>query len=190
MDDGIKLNENKYLLTSLTKACKLVNDRVYTRLPIQKGLLKLLVKQAKIHYRNIGQPYLSILYQALFVTAYFGLLRIGELTRSEHVILAKDVHIGENKNKLLFIQRSSKTHGHGNKPQLVTITAMPKDKSKCKTYQSRHAVDMGADICPFKVISRYVNMRGWASKLDQFFVFADNSPVKPQNLRTQLKTDT
>ena len=34
-----KLNEDKFLLTSLTRACKLQNDTVRIRLPIKKSLL-------------------------------------------------------------------------------------------------------------------------------------------------------
>ena len=34
-DDGKTLDEDTYLLKSLTKACSLRNDRVYTRLPVK-----------------------------------------------------------------------------------------------------------------------------------------------------------
>ena len=34
VDDSISLNQDKYLITSLTKACKYQNDTVHTRLPI------------------------------------------------------------------------------------------------------------------------------------------------------------
>ena len=86
-EDGVFLNENKYLLNSLTKACRLKNDRVKTRFPIQKGVLKVLLKTTNSYFRGRGQPFLAKLYRALFVSAYFGLLRVGELTASPHVIL-------------------------------------------------------------------------------------------------------
>ena len=38
-DDGYKWNSTHVLLTALTKACRIINDRVYTRLAIQCGLL-------------------------------------------------------------------------------------------------------------------------------------------------------
>ena len=58
------------------------------------------------------QMYLLILYQAIFITLYFGLFRIGELTAASgnHAVLAKDIHIGRNKNKLMFVLHTSKTH--------------------------------------------------------------------------------
>ena len=70
-DDDYELNEDKYLLSSLTKACKLKNDTFRTRLPIQKGLLMILLR--KIDQLFDQQPYLLTLYRALFLRAYFGL---------------------------------------------------------------------------------------------------------------------
>ena len=72
--DGVKINEDTYLLMSLTKACRLVNDRVRTRLPIQKGMLTMLLKQVHKYYGiKKNQPYLEVMYRATFSTAYFGL---------------------------------------------------------------------------------------------------------------------
>ena len=48
--DGVILNENKYLLTSFTRACKLRNDKVQTHLPIWKGLLRLLINKVDIAF--------------------------------------------------------------------------------------------------------------------------------------------
>ena len=42
-EDGVILNEDTYLLKSLTKACKYKNDCVRTRMPIQKSMLKVLL---------------------------------------------------------------------------------------------------------------------------------------------------
>ena len=35
----MQLHEDLFLITSLTKACKLVNDKVRTKLPVRKDLL-------------------------------------------------------------------------------------------------------------------------------------------------------
>ena len=59
----------------------------------------------------------------MFSTAYFGLLRVGEMCAGSHPILVNDVHIAENKKKFMFLLRSSKTHGKYNKPQQVKITS-------------------------------------------------------------------
>ena len=35
-----------------------------------------------------GQPYFNILYKALIIMGYYGLLRVGELTSGSHPVLA------------------------------------------------------------------------------------------------------
>ena len=120
-DDGEELCENIYLLKSLTNACKLKNDKVCNRLPIRKGLLNLILAEIPKLFKS-DQPYLILLYRTLLITAYFGLFRIGEVTKSIHVILAKDIHIGKNKDKLMFVLHSSKTHWFDVKPQVVKIS--------------------------------------------------------------------
>ena len=105
-DDGVFLNQDQVLLTSLTQACRLKNDRVRTRLPIRLPMLKMLVAVVDSLFDN-SQPYLEIMYRAMLVVSYFGLLRIGEIAQNEHIIRAKDVHEGMNKNKLMFILHSS-----------------------------------------------------------------------------------
>ena len=121
-DDGETLNENMYLIASLTKACKFKNDTVGTRLPIRKYVLRMLVDNLhKIFLPQGQQPYLVTLYKALFMTAYFGLFRVRELTYtdSKHMLKAKDVHIGKKKKKMMFVLRTSKTHWHDQKPQVI-----------------------------------------------------------------------
>ena len=121
-DLDIELNEDKYLITSLTRACRLCNDQIRVRLPIHKGLLQVLVgKLADIY---CSQPYLRDLYAAMITTAYYGLFRIGEIAKSEHSVKVHDVHIGVNKNKILFVLRSSQTHNQGNLPQQIKIASL------------------------------------------------------------------
>ena len=176
-EDGISLNEDRFLLSALTKACKLKNDRVRFRLPIQKGMVKVLLKAVKkIFLIENNQPYLQKLYAALFSTAYFGLFRVGELTSGTHPVLAKDVHIGRNKKKLLFILRSSKTHGLYSMPQSVKITSRKRQNCFQENY------------CPFEILREFLDVRPkYRSDSEAFFVFQDRSPVKPDNMRKILK---
>ena len=64
-------------------------------------------------------------------TAYFGLFRISKIakTPSGHAALVNDVQIASNKNKFLFILRSSKTHGVGSKLQIVKISMDKAEKN-------------------------------------------------------------
>ena len=109
-DDQVDINEDAFLLKALTNACCLQNDKVKTRLPIKKPLLNLLISRIPDLFQS-PQPYLVTLYSALLVITYFGLFRVGEVTESPHVVKAKDVKIGTNKDKLKFILHTSKTHG-------------------------------------------------------------------------------
>ena len=114
-DDGIKLDEDLFLVSSLTQPCKYRKDRIRTRLPLQKGMLIMLLCETENYYNERNQPYLKDLYRAIFSTMYFGLLQISEVA-CQHAVLARDVNIGYNKKKMLFILRSSKTHWQGPRP--------------------------------------------------------------------------
>ena len=116
----IKLKLDTALLTALTQACKLKYDTVQSRLPITKPILHLILRSVPKLFKS-QQPYLTALYRALFCTAYYGLFRSGEVTKSPHVVKAKDVYIADNKPKFMFVLHSSKTHGKGNKPQIIKI---------------------------------------------------------------------
>ena len=78
-DANITINEDRTLLKSLIRACKINNDEVTVRLPIQKDLLNQILKTTDNHFKCMGQQYLKNLYLALFATAYYGLFRIGEM---------------------------------------------------------------------------------------------------------------
>ena len=79
LEIGVKIGEDNYLLTALTKACKLKNDVVVNRLLICKGVVKLMLDQVGKLYMNRAnqQLYLDKLFKAVHAAAYYGLLRIG-----------------------------------------------------------------------------------------------------------------
>ena len=109
--NNIKIKEDRYLLTSLTKACKLVNDKVRTRLPIRKGLLQVLINNVRKYFMKRGQKYLSVLYPAMFATAYYGLLRVGEVSTGSHPVLVDDVHVAINKRKFCWYSEHQRLTG-------------------------------------------------------------------------------
>ena len=178
-EDGVTINEDQFLLNSLTRACKLKNDTIRTRLPIQKGMLYLITKQTDMHFSEKGQMYLLKLFKALFATAYFGMFRVSELTTGLHPVKVSDVHIGSNKKKLLFILRSSKTHGRYSKPQKVKITSVKQHKNRPKLKK----------VCAYELLKEFIEVRpGYISKHEPFFVFRDRTPVTPENMRNTLRT--
>ena len=58
--DGYEWDDNKAMLTTITKSCKLMNDRVFVRLPISKNLLELMI--IEINRILDKQPYLKCMY--------------------------------------------------------------------------------------------------------------------------------
>ena len=95
----IKIQENQYLLSVLTRACQFKNDCLKTRLPIHRNLLEVILRATRDFYRNACQTYLEILYCTIFVSMYFGLLRVSEVTTRAHLILARDMHVQLTKTK-------------------------------------------------------------------------------------------
>ena len=180
-EDGYVWDEAKILLTSLTsltKTCRKKNDTHKNKFPIQKGLLDLTLHELEeIHNKQI---YLEILYKTIFSLMYYGLFRIGEVTKSKHVLKAKDVHSADNKEKMLFVLYSSKTHAKETFPQRVKITS---NRQSLDTDKNRRK------YCPFNLTREYLAIRGnYNEDEDQLFIFSDGSPVLAKNVRHILKT--
>ena len=190
-DDDIEINHNQFLLSSLTRACKLQNDQICTRLPIQKGMLSLIIEQIIYYYSvNQNQPYLSLLYTTLFSTMYFGLLRISEVTSGlgSHPVLAKDVHVGANKNKFLLVLRTSKTHWKNMKPQIIKISAKKLAKKNQCINSNTQEIQSPTLPCPYQLLRDYSAIRGgFCSEQEPFFVLPDQTPLNQNHVMICLK---
>ena len=117
----------------------------------------------------------------MIVTAYFGMFRVGEIADSPHVMKAADVYIGDNKDKLMFILHSSKTHTKSDKPQIIKILAQEVGRND-QIKLHKH------NICPFSIIDNYLKIRKpMKSKDEPFFVFKDKMPVGIAQFRKTLK---
>ena len=126
------------------------------------------------------QPYLYLMYKTLFALAYYRLLRVGELTKSSHTIKAKDIHVGQNKEKILIYLYSSKMHDEGARPQKVKITGLSHQKQQLKTEK--------AFFCPFKLTRDYMKLcGGYLDDQEAFFLFRDKSSLLPSHMRSTLK---
>ena len=99
--------------------------------------------------------------------------------KSDHVLKAKDVKMGRNKDKLRFMLHTSKKHWHGDKPQVITIASAGLVKANEMTGTW--------DICPFYNVQHFLQIRKSRKRDDeQFFIFRDRSPVLPEHFRTVL----
>ena len=154
---------------------------VTTRLPILKDLLQLILSEFKKMFAD--QPYLEKLYLAMCSSAYYGLLQIREITQGPHILLASNVHVGVNKQKMLFILRSSKIHDKGMQPQLIKINSVKTTKKQ----KSNKPCKLQRYFCPYQLLRDFVAARPHAkSELEQFFIFSDGSPLKPEHFRNTL----
>ena len=131
------------------------------------------------------QSFLYKLYAAIFLSAYFGLLRISEIAKGLHTLLARNVHVGVNKNKILFVLQSSKTHTKGDKPRLIKIQATPLQTYKKQGSNKPKKLQLN---CPFKTLKDYIAVRLLLVSCDEpFFVYSDRTPVAEQNVRKTLR---
>lgn len=173
--DGVEINTWTARLRSLIKACKYKNDQVEQRLPISESLLVKLIKQLDKIFA--AQPFLGKLYRCMLVLGFYGMLRVGEMASGDHPVLARDVHFNHKLKKVQIILRTSKTHGVGDQPQYVKFNS---DDARVNLYNRK--------FCPYQVVWDYMQARGpKLSDRDPFFVFGDNSPVRPYQMQAVLK---
>ena len=71
--ENIFLNNDSYRLSVLAKACKLHNDDLTVRLPIQKNLMLIILDKITDYFDARGQPYHAKLYKAIISAGYYGL---------------------------------------------------------------------------------------------------------------------
>ena len=93
-------------------------------------------------------------------------MRISELVYSDHVLKACNILVADNKDKILIMLYTSKTHGLESKPQKIKIVSN-------NTERSGHYKDK--NFCPFKVVKQYMQIRddGFANEEEPFFVFSN-----------------
>ena len=108
-------------------------------------------------------------------------MRACELTVCEvgHTVRARDLHLGTNKDKLMIVLYSSKTHNKESRLQKIKIVANKIEKSG--HYLKRH-------FCPFKLVNRFINNRQRiAQENEPIFIFRDGMPVTDKHAREVLK---
>lgn len=166
-------NLDNVALASIIKSCKYNNNEVIHRLPINYHMLLSILDATDQVYNQ--QPYLAILYKAMFSAAYNGLLRVGEMTKSQHSILARDVLIAKNKRKIQFILRTSKTHGLGDPPQIIAYF--------CDCAETKMP-----EYCPYELMVDYNEAKGkFRDGKEQYFVYKGHIPVEGKKFRQVLK---
>ena len=101
----------------------------------------------------------------------------------EHPVLARDVHIMDNKRKFMFILCTSKTHWKNSRPQSIKITS-----TKKKEQTKNHKIHSLTLPCPYTLLRQFLDIRGPYIGIDEpFFVFSDKTPVVPHHMQNCLK---
>ena len=119
-----------------------------------------------------------------YSAAYYGLLRISETT-GLHAVLAKDIQIGTNKRKILFILCTSKTDWKNNRPQLIKITSLTHQRPNKKNFKFKADA---TNYCPFSLLQEYIHIRGgYKGDQEHFFIYHDHSPIPSAHVRATLR---
>ena len=161
----------------MVRGTRLQNDSLKVRLPIKTQLFEVIIFELQHYYADNPQPYLETMYKSLFTLAYYGLMRVGELAQGEHTLKARDVHIGQNKNKILLVLHSSKMHGKESRPQNIKITAVHCPQGNTNRF-----------FCLFELTRSFLRLRGsYLDPEEPFFIFSDKSPVPAHCVQTTLR---
>jgi hypothetical protein len=142
------------LVQKLICATVRVNPKNDNRLPITDILLIRMVQSLN---SVISVPYYRALFRAMFAVAFFGLMRIGEITKTnqgQNVLQLGQVKISKDK---VVITITKFKHNNGN-PMDILLGAHDQK-----------------DICPVKAIHQYLSFRG--GHVGPLFCFPDGNPV-------------
>lgn len=145
-----------FILQKVLVGFSRMNTRVDNRKPITisilQGLISILPQVCLSNYE-------SILFSALFCTAFFGYFRIGELVQDSkvkpgHAIQVGDVRLSTS-NSVIITLRHSKTDQEGKGATITLVPASP--------------------ICPIQHLNKYATLR--PNSPGAFFIHLSGYPV-------------
>lgn len=180
---GIHIDDSKCRFHSLVKAARIKNGKIRIRLPIKLKLLNRMIDELPNIPKLQNQPYLVKLYRAIFASAYYGLLRIGEITGSKHSISSRDVHLAMDRPKVQFRIWTAKNKKRGAWPDDIKIEGLRDCKACFKDSQVRSSYR----YCPVHLIMQYHSVRPQTPGNVQFFCFQDGRPIPQVQLRNIIK---
>ena len=118
---------------------------------------------------------LALLFKTIIITGYYGLFRVGKLT---HAIKLADIKEAWNKEKILILLCSSKTHSVCNQPQTVDILPLSDDLERWNNREK---------YCPYRMLKKYSKLRPKTIKHHQFFISSNKSEVKADHVCVILR---
>lgn len=148
-----------FLIKKILKGCKKQRLRTDTRLPITIPILcSLIVALPRLHRLN----YYHTMYKAMFLIAFYALLRVGEFTthakQGGHTLLRKDISFEYEGQTLKGVLLHLKHFKHSKRPVTLSVKASHK-----------------LSMCPVAALRAYTRQR--CSCKGPLFVNQDCSPV-------------
>ena len=159
---GFKDPGTSYLVVKTLEGLRKVDGSVDLRLPITVVLLESLVSKALPEVCAEGYNYL--LYRAMYIVAFFGLLRVGELTFASN-------------DQQHTLQLENVLYDAESKGYLITINSFKFSKGKPATV--RLQCHENKVICPVCCLKAYLLARGM--KMGPLFCKANGLPLNRQN---------
>ena len=178
INDDYEWDQSAVNFNLVIKSCKMINDSVKNRLPVQNRLLETILFELERKYSK--QYYLEIMYKAFFMLLFYGMMRIGELAAGNHTLMAKDIHLAEGKQKMKIVLHSSKTHGKNVRPQIIKIQG--------NVHLSIERNSNQRCYCPYACIYEFLQLRGdYDFPTQHLFIFNDRTSIKPRHIRSLLR---
>ncbi len=169
--DGEDLDLNYFLLNIMIKACeneKLMKGQYTLRLPLNEDLLVRTIHAIELLNRDW---FSKIMLTAIFVLAYYGLFRIGELVESVHEVRFDGMNVNERSGSCKVMLLSAKNHPR-NRGLLVTNIQN----------KAENALNVG------KAVMHYFNLRPKTGPNVPFFITQKKKPVSKDMVRYWLRS--
>ena len=162
---------DNFIIKKLIEGSKRQGKRADTRRPISLSILRNL---SQILQGICHSTFETYLFRAAFLLAFFGFMRVGEITApskysfSPHTLTLDNIKLGHDTQEFLEVTiKSSKTDQHG---ESVTL----------------HFIKGNDDIvCPIKALRQYLSVR--PSCGDPLFLHFDSSPLTRYQFDSMLK---
>ena len=155
------------LLTALSR-----RQPVDIRLPVTRPVLHELVRA--LSFTN-SSAFQRSLFSALFLVAFYGLFRIGELTAKSNRFASSVVQFGN----LTFLSRNGCTH-----VAKITISEYKHNTSR-RPFDILIAREVSSAFCPVLALIQYCELRG--SSPGPLFCHADQSPILTHQFNVELQ---
>lgn len=179
---GINIDDSKCRFHALVKAARIKNGKIKMRLPIKLKLLNRMLDEIPRLRKLRNQPYLVKLYRAIFVSAYYGLLRMSELTGSKHAIKSRDMHLAQDRPKIQMRVWTAKNKKRGSWPDDLKIEGLTDCKACFPNFSGRSSFR----YCPIHIIRQFQAVRPHTHGHEQFFCLADGSPIRQVTVRNTI----